>query len=377
MSDFFLADDLSGALDAAAAFHRAGWPVTIALSIEAWYSAASGGIVGFTTESRNASAEVAARAVTRALAHGRARGGRLLYKKIDSTLRGPVAAELAALAAALPEARILFSPANPAVGRTVRDGVLLVRGVPVGETEFARDPVSPVTESRIVTLLGAAASARVVVADAANEHDLTEAVARMTASSLPWVAVGSGALARPVAQLLSENRNSPGTHCGVGAARLLAPGSCLLVCGSAHAGNRAQAAVLMRERGVPRHELSLADAAGAVARSVASIRAGGGASLLMEEGRGDSGRVVRTLAQATAAIVRETNVSRVFVTGGETAFAICSALGIRALEFVREIESGLSLSRAPAPVDTLLAIKPGGFGDAHTWVRAWDALRLE
>src|SRR5262245_34515428 len=119
--DFFVADDLSGALDAAGAFHRAGRRVKIVLSLEAWRGEADPEeVVAVTTETRNARPAEAAAAVARAIEHGRARGGRLVYKKIDSTLRGPVAAELGALAAAMPEARILFAPANPAVGRTVR-----------------------------------------------------------------------------------------------------------------------------------------------------------------------------------------------------------------------------------------------------------------
>ena len=150
MSDFLIADDLSGALDAAAAFHDAGRRVTIVLSPKTWPRAVEG--------KRNRCADnrdtqrISGRRRCRSHAGDRvgcASGGRLLYKKIDSTLRGPVAAELAALTSALPGSRVLFLPANPAVGRTVRDGSLLVHGVPVAATEFGRDPVSPVTKSSI------------------------------------------------------------------------------------------------------------------------------------------------------------------------------------------------------------------------------------
>ena len=44
--------------------------------------------------------------------------------------------------------------------------------------------------------------------------------------------------------------------------------------------------------------------------------------------------------------------------------------------FHAEIEAGLSvsLSRAGLRGAMLWAIKPGGFGDDRTWIRAWDAL---
>src|SRR5687768_16798402 len=115
MSDYILADDLSGALDASAAFHHAGRPVTIVLSPDAWPQTSKDDVVAITTETRNASSIAATDAVTAVIAAGHARGARLLYKKIDSTLRGPIAAEVAAVAASMPQARILFCPANPKV----------------------------------------------------------------------------------------------------------------------------------------------------------------------------------------------------------------------------------------------------------------------
>ncbi len=370
MSDFFIADDLSGALDAAAAFHHAGQRARIVLTAGSW-TASAGEVVGVTTETRNAPPAVAAAAVERAIAHGRAQGARLVYKKIDSTLRGPVAAELAALARQLPGARILFTPANPGVGRTVRAGVLLVRGVPVSETEFARDPVSPVTESNLYRLLGDAGGAGLVVADAASESDLAAAVARMVGEGGAWVAVGSGALARPVAAL-----GGPGQPSATHAENPSLPaGPILMLCGSAHACNRGQAAVLARERGIPVHEFRITDPAPAVAAVIASLRAGGGASLLVEATRSASTTVLRTLTAAATEIIAAAGTARIFATGGETAFALCGALGIQTLQFGAEIESGLSLSQATTDRGPLrLAIKNGGFGNADTWVRAWDGL---
>jgi len=383
MREFFLADDLSGALDAAGAFHRAGQAVTIALTLEAWPAARAGQIVGFTTETRNATAAAAAEAVTRAIAHGTAQGGRLVYKKIDSTLRGPVAAELAALQRALPGTRILFTPANPGVGRTVREGVLLVNGVPVAETEFARDPVSPVRQSAIAKLLGAAATASVVIADTESENDLSAAVTSFAAGPGPWVAVGSGALARPVARQRARGQSgAPSTAApaalqpvpDVGVAGTTA---CLFLCGSAHPRNREQVAVLARERQVTVHEFRPADSEATTAAVVAALRAARSVALVIEAARGDSALVVRSLAAVAGCAVRDAGVRRLFITGGETAFAVCGELGVAALDFEREVESGLCVARAELPGGggVRLAIKPGGFGGPATWVRAGDALR--
>src|SRR5512141_1157412 len=74
MHDYFLADDLSGALDAAAAFHRAGRSVRVILSADAWREVCQGEVVGITTETRNAAPELAATAVRQVLAEAKQRG---------------------------------------------------------------------------------------------------------------------------------------------------------------------------------------------------------------------------------------------------------------------------------------------------------------
>jgi uncharacterized protein YgbK (DUF1537 family) len=367
---YFIADDLSGVLDAAGAFHHAGWPVTLALSPEEWPDV-DGHIIGITTETRNAAPEVAARIVTETIAMGEARGMRLLYKKIDSTLRGPVAAEVAAVAKTLPEARLLFCPANPAVGRTVEAGVLRVHGVPVAETEFGQDPASPVKESVIARVLGPAASGHVDIADAATEEDLASAVARMEAAGGNWIAVGSGALARHVAARYAKRRPAI-----VNSAQK-ASGPCLLICGSAHAKNREQAAALVQVEEVDLLELRFNDAASLVAISTKELRAGRSVAILVEARRhADSREVVQAVAATAAAILDAVDVQRIFVTGGETAFALCRQLEVNSLSFVDELEPGLSLSVAKTPRGKLMfAIKPGGFGDRQTWIRAWAGLR--
>jgi uncharacterized protein YgbK (DUF1537 family) len=371
MSEYFLADDLSGALDAAAAFHRAGRRVIVVLSPDAWPENSAGDVVGVTTETRNAPASEAAAKVTAVIADGRARGARLVYKKIDSTLRGPVAAELAALAAAMPEVRILFAPANPSVGRTVCDGRLLVHGVPVAETEFARDPVSPVRESSIRALLGNAAGPRVTIADAAVEADLVTAVSRMESKGEPWVAVGSGALARPVAALAVQpssqrtiDRRDPPA------------GPIVFVCGSAHHGNRAQAVQLARECAVPIREVKPGEAVNATRQAVADVMKHGAVSLLMDGQRTESARALEAITTVARDVARQTGTARIFATGGETAFALCRAFRVSRLNFRAEIEPGLSLSSADTEAGLMLwAVKPGAFGDVRTWCRGCEALK--
>lgn len=371
MSDYFLADDLSGALDAAAAFHRAGRRVKVVLSPQEWPDADPEEIVGITTETRNLTASVAAETVVAAIRAGHDRGTRLVYKKIDSTLRGPVAAELAALAVAMPGTRFLFAPANPRVGRIVRAGQLLVHGVPLAKTEFARDPLSPVRDSSIPLLLGGAAGPQVTIADAETDADLAAAVQRMESLGEPWVAIGSGALAHPVAAL--HRGTSPVTRTNhVTPAR----GPMIFVCGSAHECNRVQAHELARECDVPLREIRPADMDAVTRTAIADVARQGAVSLIIDSERIESAKALHAVARVAYAVATETRATSVFATGGETAFAVCRALGVSCLTFQEEIEPGVSLARADGSLGAMYwVVKPGGFGDARTWSRAFRALR--
>jgi uncharacterized protein YgbK (DUF1537 family) len=371
MNDYFLADDLSGALEVAAAFHQAGRRAVVTWSPQAWRASAPDEVVGFTTETRNVAPELAAAAVSEALAQGQARGGRLLFKKIDSTLRGPVAAELAALTAALPATTVLFTPANPHAGRTVRDGVLLVNGVPVADSDFGRDPVNPVTDSSIRRVVPLAARARVIALDAGSDEDLSRALSAREQAGDSWVAVGSGALARLLAA-----RFAAGTEQEV--RPVVPPSPTLFVCGSAHPVNRTQAAKLARERGAAVVAVSPGEPDAAMREVSATLKAGGVAALQLAERQGtaaDSRLALQSIADAAAAAIQAAGVRRIMATGGETARAICDRLGIEALRVLGDIEPGLVLAGARnADGEWLMAIKPGGFGSEACWVRAFDAL---
>lgn len=379
MIDYFLADDLSGALDAAAAFHRVGRHVRVVLGAENWRPEPDDDVVGVTTETRNIAPECAAAIVTRALAHAASFGARLVYKKIDSTLRGPVAAELAALAQALPEARILFAPANPAVGRTVCEGVLLVHGMPVAETEFGRDPVCPVRQSLVSEYARGIPSERVRIPDVAVPTDLTQAVEEAVRSGEAWIAVGSGALARPVAEALRHGAKKQGDERRTCWRERPGPNEIVFVAGSAHPMNREQAAALATRVGVEMREVRL-DSLDTVARQgTADLGRSGVALLLAEAARRDSAAVLDAVVAVAGRIVDARGVRRVFATGGETAFALCRHLGVGSLSFSAELEPGLAVARGRAAGgdEWLLAVKPGGFGDRTTWVKAWAALRWE
>src|SRR5918994_2700989 len=150
-----IADDLTGAGDAGVQLVHAGYRTAVFFR-ESGVLADDLDAVAFDTDSRAMPAGFAAKRVLEAARA--AREARIVYKKLDSTLRGNVAAELAAALGGSGRKHIVFAPAFPAAGRTTVGGTQRVHGVPVDETEMANDPHTPVTNAHVPSLLAEAFS---------------------------------------------------------------------------------------------------------------------------------------------------------------------------------------------------------------------------
>ena len=130
-----LADDLTGALDTAAGFTGDG-PVTVRWDL----GAPAGECIAMSSETREAAHDEAVARVTRLAAA--LPGPGILLKKVDSLLRGHVAAEIAATMRAGGFARAIFAPAFPDRGRVTRNGMQHVRsdaGLQMIETDVGAE----------------------------------------------------------------------------------------------------------------------------------------------------------------------------------------------------------------------------------------------
>jgi 2-keto-3-deoxygluconate permease len=76
-----------------------------------------------------------------------------IYKKLDSTMRGNIGAELSGLMDSLNASHALIAPAFPSNNRINRNGIVLVNGVMLEQTEFSKDPRTPVDKSAIQDIL--------------------------------------------------------------------------------------------------------------------------------------------------------------------------------------------------------------------------------
>ena len=152
------ADDLTGACDTGAPFAARGLETLVVVDDGDGprpLPDAGAAVLVIDTESRERPVDEARARARRAGGTLRAGPRRILYKKLDSTLRGRVAAEVDGMLEGAELSVALLAPAFPAQKRVVVDGQVRVDGRPADETPVARDPTFPPTGSSALGLLAA------------------------------------------------------------------------------------------------------------------------------------------------------------------------------------------------------------------------------
>jgi len=387
MSLTILADDLTGACDTGALFAGRG---RVGLFLEPAAPGPGWDVAAVDTESRNLPAARAAERVRVAACRmsRRLRDGRV-FKKVDSTMRGSVGAEVDALLSAARIRTALLCPAFPAEGRTVVGGVLRVHGVLAHASAVGRDPDYPAPTSDVVEIVQqqtqrpvahvplevvrsregelrralAQATERIIVADAESDADL-DAIARAGIAVPGTVLAGSAGLAGRLAVALGHARDPVPLPPGRG---------WLILTGSLHPATGAQIEALtaaglrglcVEAGGAPADP---ADVVAALAAHEPAFVASGlpGTSPSLRERSEMAERLARVAARVLAAVTPDL----LCATGGETALALARALDVSRLELLGTPGSGLALAEVvtcrPQASDAprlVLLTKAGGFG---------------
>jgi uncharacterized protein YgbK (DUF1537 family) len=390
-----VADDLTGAADTAAAFARPGRPVRVLLDGPAELTA-SRSALAVTTESRACEPDRARELVLAGARKVLDGGAGVIYKKVDSGLRGNVGHELAALCEAI-QRPVIFAPAFPARGRTTVNGVALIDGTPVAETEMARDPQAPVRDSVISELIhsqqrglsvghcslsevragsGAVAAclrgASVLVADAVTDQDLLDiSEAALSLSPIPTLAGSAGLASAMARHLLGRRRSAAWPESDRGPVlALIASASDRLPSQNSSAASRTD----LRPVALPCTRLSwgnqvIPELEKASAQALRELHGERDAVVYAAGALPEVARpvelVVDRLARLATLLVEQADPRGLLVGGGATASAVLEALGALAIEVDDEplpgVASGLIVGGSLA--DRPVVLKPGAAGD--------------
>ncbi len=401
-----VADDLTGAMDASGAFAAHGLTARVMPSPSVSPpETGSNHVLCYNTQTRDADSAAVSQTVRKTTGLLLQQGCARLYKKIDSTLRGHVGLEILATLDASGAHTAFVCPAFPAMGRTVRTGVVFAGDKPVArdrDTHSVVDLLEGQTghgvglvtltdvewgeggiEGRVENLL--AQDYRIVVLDAVNDRHLENIATALENNHSEELVVGSAGLAYAVAAgmmkrgigvvekhphrfpsgpfLLVSGSLSPVTQAQLRLAKQMDRLSlvpidvaALLHSSSSAAGERARIMDAARDAFARVDDVGLtwSDPDRVLASVTSPVR-----------GRETAACLAAFLQSVTSSLVTETPMSGLILVGGETAYSVLAGLRTEGIELKDEIAPGIPmgiLSGGKAG-GRFVITKAGGFGD--------------
>ena len=310
----------------------------------------------------------------------------LVFKKVDSVLRGHVLKELAIHLQYLHLKKALLIPANPALGRIIKNGRYFINEQPIHLTSFANDPEFSINSPDIHRMLKADKNGihicqsndqlpeyGVVVGECTTDKEITKWVKRSGDETL--LAGGAGLFRSMLESLklhprLTENSNP----------KLKYPA--LFVCGSTFGRSQAAVARIKGDRGpvsyMPSDILTVPQPAETAFdrwadKIVALLNKQEKAIIAIHPAISPNGTITAaSLRNKTAMVVKKVleriAIKELLIEGGSTAAAIITRLNLSRLTPVIQLAPGVIKLRVNGRENLFLTLKPGSYDwPADTW----------
>lgn len=385
-----VADDFTGSNDTGVQMCRRGLDTSVMFAGHPLPAGASSVVID--TESRGLTGEEARAVTAGAVKDVDLSVYKYVIKKVDSTIRGNVAEEVQAVDEAYGSELVIFAPALPDLDRTTVKGVHMLKGVPITQTELAKDPKKPVTEDNLANILRRVyteevrhvsieeiredridlTGCRLFTFDAELNSDLQKIISAARAMGKRTLWVGTAAMADNIMELESRTYPALGIAASVSA----------VTNGQIKAAEAAGVKLVQ----VPVHKILSKEETTApyIDAVVESLQAGrdtillssstydrselalsseAGAKLGMETAQ-VSEYVQTMMGEMAKAVFARARVSGAFITGGDTAMGVLAALRADGSAILSEIAVGLPMMRlVGGEMDGLKTVtKAGAFG---------------
>lgn len=390
-----LADDFTGASDTGVQLRKRGCKTEILISGSSLEVGESNFIV-LDTETRTVNPEEAYKITKSSMSElFKKENFSLVYKKVDSTLRGNIIEEIKAILEVFQAEIVFFAPALPRLSRTTINGVQKIKGIRIMETEFARDPINPVKSDNIIELLreGFSSSPSHVKIEnlhlgntIINEQDIfytfdaesmkdIEKIAEIGLSSskrILWI--GSAGLAEGIFGLLFPQKPSLGVvgsisektinqlnyakRMGMDILEINVP-EILSDSLSVDFFVKEAVSILNKNRNL------ILTSCMSREKYQESINYGENRKIRKEE----MARITKTLlGEISEKILSQAQISGLFLTGGDTAISVIKSLKSKSSEIILELFSGIVLSKLADGKykDLFIITKAGAFGEEES-----------
>lgn len=407
-----VADDLSGACDTAVKLSGSGHSIQVLMAPEKWAHAdtARNQVIALATNTRAMKPEEAYQVVFDAAIKIADQQWSLVYKKVDSLLRGNVAAELEAMMNATAADMAILVPAIPANGRVVRNGMIISPAQDLEDVDAvcrlqqreaftaASIGLDTIRSGPIVLrealLRCCNAGYRAVVLDGENEEDLR--IAAVAIRDLPFRPLLSGAAGWIPHLIKSEDCENAGCVAHWLERVPRENRRVLVVAGTANPVTRSQISRLMERpnigcvkvdvdaclRGEGQAEADkcleniqdlLCEEPDHLVLAVSSLFRGAEACAEDSNGEISVPQIVETVAAITQQIVKENQFDILFLMGGETAYQVLNRINMDDMNILCEFMPGVPVNTVHREGrETIVVTKSGGFGDQDTIVDLID-----
>ncbi len=299
-----------------------------------------------------------------------------IFKKTDSALRGHVHLELRALIEESRYEQVMYMPANPSMGRTIRGGRYFVNGVPIDQTDFSRDPEYPATTANVAAAIDVMPGSRLRICDAEDAGDVHRTVKMALNNRTPTLLAGAADLFSAFLEELGRKPARVKAFPG-----LNEKGAALIVCGST------QSIDLSSQPYVRRHNMASIPMPREVFDAVTTLTmtpkeatdkwmgrlkqnqvvGGKTASFILTLPYPSSGTREGALAlrqvtgEMTKRIAKSSSLTELIIEGGATAHSAIQALTWTRFQITNVINPGIVRMQCLDSPSTHLTIKPGSY----------------
>jgi len=361
-----IADDFTGANDTGVQLKKRGLKTDVIFEFTCVENQEKSIVID--TESRGLSSKKAYDAVELKIKDAFKNNFNYVYKKVDSTLRGNIVSEIKAVDKHYNADIIIFAPAYPESKRTTINGIQKLNGIPVTETEIAKDPRNPVLIDNINILLENEfkeqvthvylkeirenkmdiSKGRIYTFDAETNEDLIAIVRKVITYSKKILWVGSAGLAESILKVKMPTK------------------PVLAVIGSISEVSRNQL-YYAQSKGINiinvdiENILKSNDTSQIVYDAIEKINQGLEVIIASTYKRMDYEKAILTgrslgytkdevsaftqniLGEITEKIIKKCKILGIFLTGGDTAIGIIKKLGVSGSSIKQEVMTGIPL----------------------------------